>query len=215
MAFSSSGYRIYCGICNQQYKVFQCWESALFSPEIDEPEPENINTVESAPNKKTRICSGCELKEREKLFAKKVQVSDQEWLQECKPGWSSMQEVLKDMKQQQRGIAWKANGMHYAQAVMIVAKMDGAQKMSKKDKGRLKTSTAKKLAENFLKVIINGTLFSAFQNAGNRITKHMASSAQLQQAYRVYISGPCKDRLAKLEELEAKEEDYLKGRLYV
>ena len=216
MAFAGSGFSIRCGICGDSHKVFKLWDSGLFSPEMrDEPEPENIITGEPPAKRRARICSFCELTERQKLYAKKFAENDEVWLETCKPGWSTLQQVSKDMKAQQKGDFWAAKGLHYAQANEMVSKMKNSNLLSRKEKAAQKTSMSKQLAGQFLSVIKGGKLFAAFRDAGLRISRHMVVSDELHRAFQEYIDGPSEERLAKLEELEDMQEVYEQGTLYV
>jgi hypothetical protein len=136
MAFQSDARFMKCGICHDDYKCFQMWESD-FSPQVpDDPEaPGSASAhVDTKGVKRMRICSKCELDAR-----LKVPEADRPHSL-----YATAPIVKKEMKRMNKGKQWMATGMHYAKATEIVEAMDTP--MTQAEKSNAKTHKAKELA---------------------------------------------------------------------
>ena len=191
MACQSDKRMMPCGLCKDEYKVFQMWESD--SPPVDDG-PSSSDKPDERKTKKARICHNYELQQRQK-----IPPADRP-----EEGYCKQSVVVKAMKWQNKGKQWLAQGMQYKEAIAKVAQMETP--MTQGEKAGMKTQMAKEISQSFVAVLKSGHFFNASVNAGNRIRANTSISDKPQKLYEAYLATPNDESLAKLQELEEAEE---------
>ena len=213
MAFEKASREWPCYICGTPYKWFKMMVSDNPGTHIvDEegageiqPRGEKDEGIVLPEGRAMRVCRDCEFQYRQRAqHTHPVGKHD--------PEWALMKTINRDMKQANKGEQYVQRGAHYKAACRIVEAAESWKTMSKRQKAEAKTEMSYKLAAQFLKVIKNGKLFSAFSRAAVRIKLSESFDRQVNQLYEEYLLDPeNEDKLRKLEEIEgevALELDY-------
>ena len=212
MAFQTAGTALSkCDLCPREQKGYKMITSDR--SEHKQPDPDNQAQFEGTEpcvkHKGLRICEECEQGLREK----EVQLwGDCEFLR-TRPDYATMQNVIKDIKHEAKGVHWMSRGKTYADAYELVKGMtgeDGSALSKRAKKERLATKN-RELANDFVAAMKAGGLFDAFGRASSRLRIAMATNNKLCAAYEVYLKDPTPQNLQVLEAIEdeaEKQHDY-------
>ena len=127
-----------------------------------------------------------------------------------------VQAALKEIHRTYKGEAWATRASHYYLAIEEVENDPENQKLSHKQKSRLKTEKAKQMTKDFLEALKSGGLLSVFAGAGNRMkacVPQFQEVARLNKLLETPELSP-EDRSKLEEQLHDAEADFESAHLY-